>query len=121
MKRKHTCPIKEINIRKSLSVAMENFNLQAQTWKRWSQKPLPRKSFFKVMDVMNLGQQKADTVLERLNSQSTGKGKDGFPIITIWNFFNILTAHITHETVSINQRVVMESRLRKAIVNFQNI
>src|SRR5208283_2011397 len=49
MKRKHTCPIKEINIRKNLSVAMENFNLQTEIWKRWSQKPLPRKSFFKVM------------------------------------------------------------------------
>jgi hypothetical protein len=120
MKRKHTCPLKEINIRKELSVAMKNFNMQAEVWKDWSKKLLPRRSFFKVMDVMSLGQQKTEVVSERLKSQSTGKDKEGFPIITIWNFFNLLTWHITHESVSINQRVIMESRLRKAIGCFQN-
>lgn len=120
MKRRHTCLIKEINIRKDLSVAMKNFNVQTQTWQRWTQNLLPKKSFVKVMDVMSLGKQKTSIIGERLDSQSTGNGKDGFPIITIWNFFNILTWYITHELVSINQRVIMENRLRRAIVNFKN-
>ena len=34
----------------------------------------------------------------------------GFPIISLWIFFNILTWYITHRATSLNQRVEMERR-----------
>jgi hypothetical protein len=119
MKRKHTRPIEEINIRKDLSSALRRFNVQAQVWKRWHQNPLSEKSYVKVMEMMNLSKRATSIVLERLHNESTGYDRDGFPIITIWNFFNILTWYITYQVVSLNQRVEMESRLRKAMIYFR--
>jgi hypothetical protein len=120
MKKRHTRPIEQINIQKDISMALKRFNLQTQVWKRWSQKSLLRLSFVKAMKIMNLSKQATSIVLENLHNESTGQDRDGFPIITIWNFFNILTWYITYETVSLDQRVVMEGRLRKAIANFNN-
>ena len=120
LKRRHTRPIEEVQIRKDLSSALKRFNMQTQVWKRWSKKSLSENSYVKVMAIMNLSKQSTNIVLEQLHGESTGYDRDGFPTITLWQFFNILTWYITYQVVSLNQRVEMESRLRKAIVYFRS-
>jgi hypothetical protein len=39
----------------------------------------------------------------------------GYPIITIWGFYNVLTAYITLYAASLNHRVALENRLRVAM------
>lgn len=49
--------------------------------------------------------------------EADGVPEVGFPILTVWAFYNILTWFITHMAVSLNHRVTMEERLRKAMVH----
>jgi hypothetical protein len=51
------------------------------------------------------------------HEEATGLDPDGFPIISVWEFYNLLTWHITYNAVSLNHRVEMESRLRAASIN----
>jgi len=44
--------------------------------------------------------------------EAEGFEDNGFPIMSLWIFFNILTWFITHRAASLNHRVEMEKRLR---------
>jgi hypothetical protein len=71
------------------------------------------------METMALGERAMNDIHDRIDQQSKGSDPEGFPIITLWVFFNILTWYVTHRAVSLNHRVEMESRLRRAIMNFR--
>jgi hypothetical protein len=64
---------------------------------------------------MKLGVNASEEVESRVFSEAEGLDPDGFPILTVWGFYNVLTWHITHNSVSLNHRVEMEDRLRAAI------
>jgi len=48
------------------------------------------------------------------------KTVEGYPQPTIWAFCKVITWYITHRTVSLNHRVELENRLRRAMVHLGN-
>ena len=76
---------------------------------------MTEKVYHKVMKAMKLGQDAVSQVNQRIEAESKGRLDDGFPDISIWVFYNVLTWYITHRTVSLNHRVEMERRLRAAL------
>ena len=67
---------------------------------------------------MKFGQNSMEEISDRLKHDAEEPQGDGFPIITVWTFFNILTWYITHRTVSMNHQVEIERRLRLAMSYF---
>ncbi len=71
-----------------------------------------------MMEHMRLGLRATEEVLRKMNQEAEGFDTDGFPILSGWGFYNLLTWHISRNTVSLNHRVEMENRLRAAIGYF---
>ena len=57
----------------------------------------------------------------KINEETEEFNDDGFPVMSLWVFYNILTWYITHRAVSLNHRVEMERRLRAAISRVKGI
>ena len=64
------------------------------------------------MKAMKFGEKATEAVEDRIAQEAKGFQPDGFPIITMWIFFNVLTWYITHWAVSLNHRVELERKLR---------
>ena len=79
---------------------------------------LAEKNYKNIMKVMNLGEKARGDISDRLEQEAEESQGDGFPIITTWTFYNILTWYITHRTVSLNHQTEIERRLRRAMAYF---
>ena len=95
------------------------FNLQANEWKKWTDRKLREKTYDNVMKTMNFGKKAMAEIENRTEQEAEGFADNGFPIINLWIFYNILTWYITHRAVSLNHRVEMERRLRSAMRHFK--
>jgi hypothetical protein len=69
----------------------------------------------KVMKEVAMGKNAIEEIEHKIVQESTDCDDKGFPIITLWAFFNVLTWYISHRAASINHRVQMERRLRIAM------
>jgi hypothetical protein len=67
---------------------------------------------------MNFGVSATEEIADRLKLEAEESQRDGFPIVTAWTFYNILTWYITHRAVSLNHQVEIENRLRRAMSCF---
>lgn len=117
-KKRHVVEFERMDFRKQVTTTLERFEKQVKTWRKWGTLPLSLDTYGKVMEAMDLGKRATEEVEEKVNDDFDGFLTDGFPQITVWLFYNILTWYITHQAVSLNHRVELENRLRKAVSYF---
>jgi hypothetical protein len=102
----------------AIGTALNRFNQQAEEWKkRWTEKKLTPNAYKNVLESMKLGAKAREQIRQRMFQEAEGLDQTGFPILLVWEFYNILTYHITHNTVSLNHQVELEGRLRVATSN----
>jgi uncharacterized protein DUF932 len=118
VRKRHVVDLDKIGLEEEVSTALERFLLQTDQWKTWADRQLTLESYDGIMESMKLGKRATEEIRNRMRNEKAGDSADGFPILTLWVFFNILTWFITHRAVSLNHRVEMEKRLRAAMVHF---
>lgn len=119
LRKRHVYQFDQMEIKEQVSTALKRFKLQANQWKRWAEIRLSKKIYTNVMYVMNFGKKAVTEIKSRAQQEAESLNDDGFPVMNIWIFYNILTWYITHRSVSLNHRVEMEKRLRSAIRHFK--
>ena len=119
LRKRHVYDFEQMDIKEQVSTALKRFNLQTNQWKRWTELRLTEKTYTKVMNAMKFGKKSMEEIKERTAREVEGYTDNGFPIMNLWIFYNILTWYITHRAVSLNHRVEMERRLRSAMRHFK--
>ena len=115
----HVFQLKRIDLEGEISTAFNRFSMQTKEWKGWANRQLTAATYAKVMDTMKFGKNATEMIQEQVDQKTSGYGNDGFPIMTLWAFFNILTWFIIFRAVSLNHRVEMERRLRVAMAHLK--
>jgi hypothetical protein len=119
LKKRHVFDFDEIDIKEQISTALDRFKLQTYQWKRWANRRLAPNISQKVMKEMKFGKKAMDEIEQRIAQESNGFN-NGFPIISLWAFYNVITWYISHRAASLNHRVEMERRLRISLKHFNN-
>jgi hypothetical protein len=119
LRKRHIYQLGQINVAEEVGTALKRFNQQAREWKGWTEKKLTPRAYSKVLETMKLGIKAREKVKKRVSSEAKGVDPSGFPVITVWGFYNVLTWHITHNSVSLNHQVEMEDRLRAACLHLR--
>jgi len=114
-RKRHVYDFDQMDIKEQVSTALKRFNLQTKQWKRWAELRLTEKTYTKVMNAMKFGKKAMENIEERTAQEAEGFADNGFPIMNLWIFYNVLTWYITHRAVSLNHRVELERRLRSAM------
>lgn len=109
-----------IDFKKDVSTVLSRFDRQVETWCEWETRPLSFDTYEKVMKALGFGKKATKTIEEKVTDEVEGFLTEGYPQPTIWAFYNVITWHITHRTVSLNHRVELENRLRRAVVHLGN-
>ena len=115
--KRHIPSLERIDLREEVSTALARLGDQANVWRVWTGRPLSETAYGRVMEAMQFGERAEKEIGNRIAQEADGVSDEGFPILTVWAFYNILTWYITHMAVSLNHRVTMEERLRKAIIH----
>lgn len=115
MKKRHVYDLDTLGLEEEVSTALKRFDLQGGQWKEWAGRALKPGTAERIMEKMELGDRAAGEVQNRIIQEAAGCDDTGFPIISLWAFFNVITWYITHRAVSLNHRVAMEGRLRRAV------
>jgi hypothetical protein len=113
LRKRHVFTLDQANLKEEISTALSRFSSQAVTWREWAEGPMTAEVYAKVMNEMQLGVKAKEEVNDRIG-QEAGGNDNGFPVMSLWVFFNVLTWFITHRAVSLNHRVKMERSLRAA-------
>jgi hypothetical protein len=119
LRKRHVFDFEQMDIEKQVSTALKRFNLQTNQWKGWTELGLTEKIYANVMKTMKFGKKATEEIENRTAQEAKGFADNGFPIMNLWIFYNILTWYITHWAVSLNHRVEMERRLRSAMRHFK--
>jgi len=115
IRKRHVYHFDEMDLNKQVSTALKRFKLQTNQWKKWTDRHLTEKVYENVIKAMKFGKKAIEIIEERTAQETKDYTDDGFPIMNLWIFYNVLTWYITHQAVSLNHRVEMERRLRLAI------
>lgn len=119
IRKRHIYGLDQLNIKKQVSTALKRLKLQTNQWEKWANNELTEKSYSKVMKAMKVGKKATEIIEDRISQDASGFTDNGFPIMSLWIFYNVLTWYITHRAVSLNHRVEMERRLRSAMRHFK--
>ena len=118
-RKRHVYHFDQMDIKEQVATAFKRFNLQTKQWKSWTELRLTEKTHADVLKAMKFGKKATAEIKNRAAQEAEGYTDNGFPIMNLWIFFNILTWHITHRAVSLNHRVEMERRLRSTMRHFK--
>lgn len=118
LRKRHVYDFNQIDIQEEVASAMERFKFQSKQWSRWADRRLTEGNYQKVIDTMKFGQEALEQIYKRIEAEAEII-QNGFPILNLWAFYNVLTWYITHRAVSLNHRVEMERKLRKAFGQFR--
>lgn len=116
VKKRHSAQLYSLSIREELSSAIQRFGLQAAEWRSWHRMSLTPRTYQRVMGTMAFGKKATEEIEKKVSAEVKELTNDGFPIMTVWAFYNVLTWYITHCAVSLNHQVEMEGRLRLAMM-----
>jgi len=119
LKKRHVFHFETLNLVGEISTALTRFSKQAEEWKKWADLPLSKKACGTILETMALGKNGEEEINNTMDQEAAGFDRENFPIVSLWIFFNILTWYITHRAASLNHRVAMEGRLRKAMADFR--
>jgi hypothetical protein len=117
LRKRHVYELEDLNLGDEVSSALGRLSRQTMEWKKWAKQPLSEKAYGNILKAMNFGKKATQEIGEEIRDDIKDVDSNGFPITTVWIFFNILCWYITHKAVSINHRVDMETRLRAAVSN----
>jgi hypothetical protein len=117
LRKRHVYNFDQIDIKAEVSSALRRFKLQTIQWSKWSERQFDEKTYIKVMKAMKFGKKAVEQIEGRIYQEAKGYQKNGFPNMSFWIFYNVLTWYITHRAVSLNHRVEMERRLRSALAS----
>jgi hypothetical protein len=115
MKRRHSRGLELPLIKEEVCSALERFEAQVKEWREWADRPLSRKAYSRVVDKMEFGERGRGEIKAKMDEEAGGRYEMGFPVVSVWGFFNALTWFIAHKAVSVNHRRDMEKRLGKAM------
>ena len=115
VRKRHIYHFDAIDIKNQLSTAIERFELQTYLWKQWAVRQLTLGIYNKIMDQMKYGTKAVEEIEEKIETEAEDFTDSGFPVMSLWAFYNIMTWYITYRSASLNHRVEMEKRLRSAI------
>ena len=118
IRKRHVWGLEELDVSEQVSTALKRFFLQTEQWRKWADKPLAVGVYVKVMEAMKLGKGAVKQIEYRMAKEADEFDREGFPVMSVWLFFNVLTWYITHRAISLNHRIELEKRLRQAITNF---
>ena len=118
LRRRHIYQLAQINVAKEVGTALKRFHKQTQQWKGWTERRLTKRGYARVLEIMKLGIKATEQVEQMVAEQASGVDSEGFPILSLWDFYNILAWHATHASVFLNHKVEMEDRLSTASVHF---
>lgn len=118
-RKRHIVEFERMDFKDQVATALERFEDQVKTWRKWGTLALSLETYQKVMKVMEFGKRATETIEEKVNKDVEGFLTEGFPQPTVWIFYNLITWYITHRAVSLNHRVELEKRLRRAVGFFQ--
>ncbi|MCJ7595853.1 MAG: DUF945 domain-containing protein [Desulfobacterales bacterium] len=119
-RKRHVVELQRMDFREEVSTTLSRFENQVNTWRKWGTQPLPLETYKKVMKAMEFGKRATEEIEDQVDEEFEGFLTDGFPQITVWLFYNIIAWYITHKAVSLNHKVELEKRLRRAI-NYFNV
>ena len=119
IRKRHVYQFDQMDIEEQVATALKRFNLQTNQWKRWTELRLTEKIYTNVMKTMKFWKKAVAKIESRAEREAESLADNGFPIMNLWIFYNILTWYITHRAVSLNHRVEMERRLRSAMRYFK--
>jgi hypothetical protein len=114
LRKRHVYEIGQIDIREEVGTAISRFKKQARQWKVWAGRMLSQSAYSRTLEAMKLGVKAKEVIEGRVLQEAEDVDQDGFPIVTAWGLYNVLTWYISHHAVSLNHRVYMEGRLRAA-------
>ena len=118
-RKRHVFDFNKIELEQQVSTAIKRFRLQGEEWKKWRSRYVNQDSYAKVMTSMKFGKKATEEIETKIFQEAEEfENETDFPIMNMWVFFNILTWFITHKAVSLNHRVELEGRLRRAISYF---
>ena len=119
LRKRHVYDFEQIDLKEQISSALERFELQTERWKKWANRQLTVSTYDQVMAEMKFGKKATEEIEKRMEQETQGFDDNGFAVMTLWIFYNILTWYITHKAVSLNHRVEMEKRLRVGMGNIR--
>ncbi len=119
IRKRHVYHFDQMDIEEQIATALKRFNLQTNQWKKWTEFRLTEKIYTNVMKTMKLGKKAMEEIENRTDQEAKDYADNGFPIMNLWIFYNVLTWYITHRAVSLNHSVEMERRLRLAMRYFK--
>jgi hypothetical protein len=115
LRKRHVYDFEQMDIKEQVSSALGRFKLQTNQWKNWTEIRLTEKIHADIINAMNFGKKAMEEIENRTEQEVEGFADTGFPIMSLWIFYNISTWYITHHAVSLNHRVEMERKLRSAM------
>ena len=120
IKKRHVFDFDQIELNEQVSTALKRFELQGEEWKKWRNRQLTKTIYTGIMTAMKFGKNAKEEIDQRImqEADSYDEYKD-FPIMNLWMFFNVITWYITHKAVSLNHKVELDNRLRRAILFFR--
>lgn len=113
--KRHIFQSREVDLEKNINTAIGRFEQQTDQWRRMTRISLSDKAYRTLMETMSFGKEASGIIEEEFRKQAEEITPSGYPIMTLWAFYNVLTAYITLYAVSLNHRVQMENRLRVAM------
>jgi hypothetical protein len=114
LKQLHYDNLKLDRVSFELDNALHRFSIQSKIWEGWVDRVVKVEEFEEVVEKLNPSQKEAQYIVEEISKEENlVKGK-----LTLWLFYNIITAMITHMMRSENKRIVMEDKARKAFDKF---
>jgi hypothetical protein len=119
LRKRHVYDFDQMDIKKQVATALKRIKIQTNHWKNWAELSLTEKIYADAIKDMKFGKNAMKEIEDRTAQEAENFTDYGFPIMSLWIFFNILTWHITHRAISLNHRVEMERRLRSAIRHFK--
>lgn len=117
-KKRHVLELERMNFKNDVSTVLSRFDNQVKTWREWGTRPISLETYDKVMNTMEFGKKATGQIESKVNEDFEGFLFRGYPQITAWLLYNILTWYATHKAASLNHRVELENRLRRAMGHF---
>jgi hypothetical protein len=113
--KRHIFQSEEVDLEKNIKTAIGRFKRQAKQWQMMAKVGFSDKAYHDVMKTMDFGKEATKVIEDDFRRQADEIHPSGRPVMTLWRFYNVLTAYITLYAVSLNHRVEMENRLRAAM------
>jgi hypothetical protein len=120
LRKRHVSELNRLDLREAVNTALERFGKATLLWQDWAKRQLTEDTYNHVMEAMHLGMKAEEEIEKQIRAVSEGRDTQGFPIMTLWAFFNVLCWYVTHKTVSLNHRVEIERRLKAAMRHFMS-